>query len=94
MVCLELLPSATQGSGLVLWPARCMGHLGNACLPGTQSQVPNVADLDQYVGKKPGLLEPEAGIHVNVDIGAGCGGPQIIFAQNADFTLKLSKLPT
>lgn len=65
-----------------------------ACLPGTQSQVPNVADLDQYVGKKPGLLEPEAGIHVNVDIGAGCGGPQIIFAQNADFTLKLSKLPT
>ena len=46
-------------------------------MPGIQSQVPNVAVLYQSVGEKPGFLQQEAGIHMNVDPGLGVGAPKL-----------------
>lgn len=45
--------------------------------PGIQSQVPNVAVLYQNVGEKPGFLQQEVGIHMNVDPGLGVAAPKV-----------------
>ena len=49
-------------------------------VPGMQSQVSKVAILYQNVGERPGFLQQEAGIHMNVDIRLGVAVLQALFA--------------
>lgn len=92
--CLRCLQEATglpgaaavhkERSGLVWWPAGCTGHLSKACvlvwMPGMQSQVPKVAILYQSISERPGFLQQEAGIHMNVDVRLGVAVLQALFA--------------
>lgn len=44
-------------------------------VPGTRSPAMDVAVLYQHGHKKPGFLQQEAGIHINLDIGLNVARP-------------------
>lgn len=84
LVCLEPLPSTRSGQALFDGQQDAQGISAKPVfwvwVPGMQSQVPKVANLYQNVGERPGFLQQEAGIHMNVDIRLGVAVLQALFA--------------